>query len=34
MATIITGTMASPSNPSVKFTEFADPIIIKIEIKK
>ena len=30
----MTGTIANPSNPSVKFTEFAEPIIIKIPIKK
>ena len=33
MATIITGTIANPSSPSVKFTALADPIIIKIDIK-
>ena len=32
--TIITGTIARPSNPSVKLTAFAEPIIIKIDIKK
>ena len=30
-ATNITGTVASPSSPSVKFTAFEDPTIIKTE---
>ena len=30
-ATKITGTVASPSKPSVKLTAFEDPIITKIE---
>ena len=30
-ATRITGTVASPSSPSVKFTAFDDPIITKTE---
>ena len=29
-ATIITGTIAKPSKPSVKFTAFEEPTIIKI----
>ena len=29
--TKITGTVANPSNPSVKFTAFDDPTIIKME---
>ena len=34
IATIITGTMARPSRPSVRFTELAEPIIIKTPIIK
>ena len=33
IATIITGTIAKPSSPSVRFTALADPIIINMKLE-